>query len=270
MPSMLEHPAHKDADKPAIFKGLIVGESGVGKTGMLASLVDAGYKLRVLDFDAGLDPLAGYVKKKELLANVAYETLRDEFELKGSFLKIKKAPAFQRAMALLNDWPEHGPVQSWGADTILVLDTLGKASKSSFNMVLQANGVVAPSGQRGGPEQSHYGTAMDNIGKMLNLLTNPNMVPCHLIVNAHWTYQELGDGRTSAMPETIGTKLSPTIARDFNNLYSVSISAGTRSIKVKRDGLIACKSSKPLSKESYPIETGMAEIFREIVGPPPK
>lgn len=268
MPSGLDHPANASDERSAVFKGLIVGETGTGKTGALASLLDAGYKLRVLDFDAGLDPLIGYAKKRDNLANLNYETLRDEFKVVGSYLAVKKAPSFQRALSLLNNWGDFGAVQTWGPDTILVIDTLGAMSKAAFNMVLQANGVVSPSGNRGGPEQSHYGAAMESIERALDWLTNPDLVPCHVIVNAHWTYQDTG-GFPKAYPETVGTKLSPTVGRKFNNLFSVSISAGARSIKVKKDGMVACKASKPLKNESYSVETGLAEIFLELVGKPP-
>jgi hypothetical protein len=270
MPSGADHPANAEG-KPGIYKGLHIGPTGAGKTGSLAALLDAGYKLRVLDFDAGLDPIIGYSKKRDRLAELNYETLRDEFKLSGAFLAVKKAPAFQRAMAMLQDWPDGiGPVQTWGPDSILVIDTLGAMTQSCFNMVLQANGVVNPSGQRGGPEQSHYGTAMDSVERAILWLTDPTLVPCHVIVNAHWTYQESEGGMIQAYPETIGNKLSPKVGRKFNNLFSYSITAGQRSIKVQKDGVIACKSSKPLSKDKYSIETGMAEIFAEIVGPPPK
>jgi hypothetical protein len=142
-------------------------------------------------------------------------------------------------------------------------------STAAFNMVLQANGVVNPSGQRGGPEQSHYGAAMESIERALDWLTNPDLVPCHVIVNAHWTYQDADNGLMKAYPETVGNKLSPKVGRKFNSLFSVSITAGQRSIKVRKDGMIACKSAKPLSKEQYPVETGMADIFKEMVGEPP-
>jgi len=269
MGSLLEHPAHKSADKRGIFKGLVVGDSGAGKTGAIASLIDAGYKLKIMDFDAGLDPLVGYVKNKELLGNVEFVTLRDTFKLRGSYLAVDKAPAYQRGMALLQDWNGAGPVQSWDPDTILVIDTLGRMSRASFNMVLQANGIISPSGTRGGPEQSHYGTAMENVERTISLLTNPDIVPCHVLVNAHWAYQEDGSGILRPFPETIGNKLNPKVGRDFNNLFSVSVSAGKRSIKVVKDGVIACKSSRPLKHEQYGIGDGLANIFLEVVGPHP-
>ena len=36
---------------------MIVGYPGAGKTGALACLANAGYKLRILDFDGNLEPL---------------------------------------------------------------------------------------------------------------------------------------------------------------------------------------------------------------------
>lgn len=268
MPSGTEHPANAEG-KPGVFKGLMVGVSGAGKTGMLASLLDDGYKIRALDFDRGLDPLIGYAKRRGNLANLSYHTLTDEFVMRAGYMAIKKAPAFQRGMALLENWDDLGPVQSWSTDTILLIDTLGSMSKSSFNMVLQANGVVRPSGERGGPEQSHYGAAQDNVERLLLNLTNPLLVPCHVIVNAHWTYQETAGGRVEPYPETIGKALNPTVARKFNNLFSISITAGKRQINVTKDGVIPCKASKPMRQETYPIDTGMSAIFKEIVGAPP-
>ena len=51
MPSLS---AHQSND---YVKLLLCGDSGSGKSGALASLVGAGYKLRILDMDNGLDSL---------------------------------------------------------------------------------------------------------------------------------------------------------------------------------------------------------------------
>jgi hypothetical protein len=275
MPSLTHHPSV--AGERRIYKGLHVGVTGTGKTGALASLVEQGYKLRILDFEDGLDPIAGYISepKRKLLANVSYHTLKDEFKLVGSYMSIGKAPSFQRAMALLNDWKDEdapdgtwGPVSSWGDDTILVLDTLGSFSRCAFNMVLQANAALGPPGARGGPEQSHYGAAQTNVERVLDRLTTPELVPCHVIVNAHWTWQDTDVGTAQAYPATIGKALSPNVGQKFNNMLGFSAGPAGKLIKTQRDGLISLKSSKPL-KESYQLATGLAEIFKEVVGPPP-
>ena len=44
-----------------VTKLLLVGDSGSGKTSSLASLANAGYNLRILDFDDGLAILPEYL-----------------------------------------------------------------------------------------------------------------------------------------------------------------------------------------------------------------
>lgn len=63
------------AEKP--IKMLVMGDTGTGKTGALASLANAGYKLHILDYDNGLDILSTKVKP-EFLKNIEYETLTEK------------------------------------------------------------------------------------------------------------------------------------------------------------------------------------------------
>lgn len=258
MPALSNHPSAE------VVKMLVVGDSGTGKSGGLASLVDAGYNLRILDFEAGLDPLVGHVKKRDNLANVSYITLKDRFKVAGTTISIDKAPAFQEAMKALNNWDDGeqqlGPVSSWGSKDVLVIDALSSMGRSSLNMVLAANGFLSKN-----PEIQHWGTAMDNIEKVLGNLTNPALVPCHLVMLTHVTAQEQeGGGVIKLYPEALGTKLNPKVGRYFNNLISLSMVGGERSYKTKKDGMLACKTSRPL-KDKYAIETGMADMFADLL-----
>lgn len=259
MPSMAEHESNE------VVKMLMLGNSGGGKTGALAALVNAGLRLRVLDFDNGLSVLKGYVTdKSRLSSHIHFVTLRDTLKLQGQKIGIVKGDAFQRAMDALDGgkkatelWGEDfGPVTSWGSDTVLVLDTLALAGKASLQMVLQMNGKGFSQ-----PEIQHYGTAMDNIEKLLDILTS-SAVGCHVIVNTHTATPE---GQTIPLPEALGSKLSPKVGKFFDNMLSVSLSGNARTIKTKRDGLIALKSAMPLD-DSYPIETGLASIFKKLTG----
>lgn len=258
MPSLDKHPS------TTCIKMLVAADSGNGKTGGLASLVDAGFNVRVLDFDCGVSTLAGRVKKRENLANVAYLELRDELTLVGGRMSIKKAAAFQRAMDALDkggtQWGEDQahipPVSQWTARDVLVLDTLGMAGRASLQMVMQANGAAMKS-----PELQHYGTAMENIEKLLAQLTSPS-VPCHLIVNTHLVGME---GTAKLYPDALGSKLGPKIGRYFDNMLTVSVTAGARTYKTVKDGMFACKTAKAIS-ETYPIETGMLSIFEALTG----
>jgi len=58
----------------SVTKLLLVGDSGSGKTSALASLANAGKKLRILDYDDGLDILSEYLTP-EAVSRVSYITL---------------------------------------------------------------------------------------------------------------------------------------------------------------------------------------------------
>lgn len=260
MPAMSQHESNR------LVKMLVAADSGTGKTGALAALVDAGLTLRILDFDNGLSPIKNYVKDKALLStNVFYETLRDDLQLAGGKFFIKKAVAFQRAMELLDkgadDWGP--PLKEMTPHDVLVVDTLGNMGRSSLMLVMQINGASMKA-----PEIQHYGTAMENIEKFIGQITasgDPGEAPpvnCNVIVNTHLSKEE---GSPKLVPESIGSKLNPKIARYFDNFFSLSLTGTKRTIKTSNDGLLALKSAKPLSPE-YDISDGYARIFRELTG----
>lgn len=265
MPAIAEHTSNN------AVKLLLPADSGAGKTGALSSLVDAGLNVRILDFDNGVSVLSGYVKDKSKLANVHFIPLKDQMSLVASRVGVKKASAFQEAMDALDGGPkaaklwgaDFGPVTSWTPRDVLVLDTLGMAGRASLQMVMQLNGKGHAQ-----PELQHYGTAMDNIEKLIAILTSES-VPCHVIVNTHLTNIE---GSPKLYPEALGSKLSPKIGRYFDNMITLSISRGadanagaTRSFKTVKDGLLACKTARPLA-ETYPIATGLKDIFLGLTG----
>lgn len=254
MPSLADHPSN------TTVKLLVASDSGNGKTGALASLIDAGYNIRVLDFDNGLSVLKGYVKDREALAkNVHYVELVDDLNLINGRVGIKKAAAFQRAMEALDGKEAHwgaplGPVREWTARDVLVIDSLSMAGRASLQMVMALNGASHKA-----PEIQHYGTAMENIEKLVGILTSP-ATPCNVIINTHLTNIE---GTAKLYPEALGSKLSPKIGRYFDNMIALSVTGGARTFKTDKDGLFACKTALPL-KPSYPIETGLYDIFRAL------
>ena len=75
MPSLTQHQSND------YTKMLIIGDSGTGKTGSLTSLVAAGYKLRILDMDNGLETLKQFVQKEcpDKADGVEFRSLRDTY-----------------------------------------------------------------------------------------------------------------------------------------------------------------------------------------------
>jgi hypothetical protein len=257
MPSMTEHQSAN------IVKAICAADSGSGKSGALASLIDAGLNVRVLDFDNGLSVLRGYVKKKENLANVHYvDKLNDELKLVAGRVGITKAPAFQRAMDALDKggkdfWgAEIPPLIQWTPRDVLVVDSFSMAGRSCLQMVMVANAKGL-----GHPEIQHYGTAMENLEKWVGILSS-SVVNCHVILNTHITGVE---GTAKLYPEALGSKLGPKLGRYFDNLVSISVSGGKRVFRTDKDGLLALKTSVPMP-EIIDIGEGWKTIFEKITG----
>ena len=59
-------PALSDHQSSQTTKMLFIGDSGSGKTGALASLAAAGYNLRILDVDNGVDILANLLRDPQV------------------------------------------------------------------------------------------------------------------------------------------------------------------------------------------------------------
>jgi hypothetical protein len=94
---------------------LFVGDSGAGKTGALASLAAAEYRLHIMDLDNGLDVLKNlltdassqYVKQNPKCAeNVDFVTITDKMKNINGRLVPATATAWTRAIKLLVDWQD--------------------------------------------------------------------------------------------------------------------------------------------------------------------
>src|ERR1035437_6626669 len=138
MPSLSKHQSND------YTKLLIEGDSGSGKTGALTSLVAAGYKLRILDFDNGLETLKQYVMKEcpQYVDNVEFRTLRDQRSASAEGPIIKSPRAFVDAIRMLDRWRykvddgtevDLGVPAEWGSDCILVIDSLTFMSDAAFD-----------------------------------------------------------------------------------------------------------------------------------------
>src|SRR5271170_4985099 len=156
-------------------KALLLGDSGAGKTGSLASLADAGYNLRILDLDNGLDVLKNVLLdpksqyKKESASRVHFETLTDPMKNQGGKLIPKAATVWQRAIKLLDNWTtdsdKFGPISTWTSQEVLVIDSLTLLCNAALNFVLSMNARL---GQQA--HQSDWYTAQQMVESLLQLL----------------------------------------------------------------------------------------------------
>lgn len=263
MPKLLNH------QSSSVTKMLLIGDSGAGKTGALASLALAGYNLRIIDTDANLAILLNLLRPHpDALERVDYETLTDPRRNVGGRLVPRKATVWQRLSALIENWKtesaEFGPITTWTERDVLVVDTLSSASRAAMSFVLAMNNRL---GQK--PWQSDYGDAQEYVRSLLATF-NDESVGCNIVVNSHITFVEPENGGAiHGYPNSIGKALAPEIGQYFGSILMAKSTGQGANAKHKLftvpQGMVELKNSNPHKvKAEYSIETGLADYFKDI------
>lgn len=260
MPSLADHHSN------SIVKLLLIGESGSGKTGALASLAREGYRLWVLDFDNGLDIVQNVLRDDPAaLKRVTYETLRDTISVVNGIPKFKPPiTAYKNAGKTLADWN----ASEFTSNDILVLDTLTTFSEAAFNEALMLGGRL---NQR--PQLADFGWCADSVKLFIEMITAPEF-PAHVIVSTHIRWfagDEENQTQARGLPNAKGQEISRVVSRYFNTVALCrsqgSGPATKRVISTAPQGVVEVKTSAPKQvKPTYSIETGLAELFKDILG----
>lgn len=294
----------------------MVGPSGEGKTGALASLVCAGYKLRILDFDNGMDNLfhlltedvyryAPIIRAKGIDLNVAVrsETITERMGMH----RVEKRPVprtakgWDRCISMLDNWQETDPltgkpdpnapplghIEKWENDCVLVFDTFSTLADMAFFHVQALNARLGAR-MEGFDYQRDIGGAQAILKNLLQMIYDP-FIKCNVIINTHVVYVDDSKGIASApsrnpnkitltdpkgYPMSIGRALSPIIGKYFNNVLTVASSGTGQSTKrliwtVPKDGIRVKNAAHASIRPSYPVETGLAQIFAALRGEAP-
>lgn len=264
MPSLAQHQSNE------FTKVLFLGDSKSGKTTALWSLVRAGYKLRILDFDNLLDALKErlLVECPKQLDSVEFRTLRDNYKPGAAGMVIDGvAKAFMNAMKMLDNWKydetDLGKPKEWGGDTILVIDSLSRLCDAAYDYHLQMQ-KPGKSGEIDG--RAVYGQAQDAIEMVLSNLTSDTF-KTNVIVICHGQFMELGDS-TKIYPQGVGQKLSPKIPQYFPVYIRLKNIAGRRTLQLESDAVIDLAMPSKLKEKSLPADDGLATIFETLRGKP--
>lgn len=261
MPSAVEHATDR------FVKLLFVGNSGAGKTGALTSLVKAGYKLRIIDMDKGLDALINHVREADpkLLENIQYQTYHDRTKMTSAGVKVAGSPkAYVSLCNALEKWPDDdSDPASWGADTVLVIDSLTNVGRAAFKWAQAANPASKD------PRQ-WYKTAQDLIEDFIANLVADEFAT-NVIVISHIDIVTTNENTIKGFVSSIGKALGPKLPRFFNTLILSEVSGFgknvKRRIKTVPTSLLDLKTPAPMRIEAeYPIETGLADIFEKLKG----
>lgn len=202
MPDFSSYPA---ADR---IKLLLAGDPKVGKTGQLATLANEGYKVRIIDLDNNLAIMNSYLTP-EGMANVSFMSF-----------PTKDPTTWAKARAALRTWDDNSKVESWGLDTILVVDSasfLAEAALTSF------------AGKSKDPRQDYY-AAQDAFINEIAYLTGKK-VSCHLILIAHFRNQlDKADEVYRTVPAFTGAVLPLEVPKYCNNVWGIFIKPGDKRV----------------------------------------
>lgn len=266
MPPLDQHQSSK------AVKLLNLGNSGAGKTMLIASLARAGYRCFIGDFDNGLDVLLDpLVLAPEFRKNIFFKTFTDK--MKGQM--PEGAPdSIQRYLREISNWSEVGPdgkplsmggVYTWGPEDVHILDTLTFMGQSAMRWVLLTNGRSGKT-----PYESDWGEAMRIQESVLETLYSDN-VKCNVVVNAHLTVgpDPTQPGVDKAFPSALGKKLPPKVGSYFNTvIYTEKRVVGGKPqfiFKTQAQFNMELKNSKP-SKVPVEMPADLAKLFEMLKG----
>lgn len=279
-------PTFENYKATQLIKMLYPGDTGDGKTGSVCSLVAGGYNVRILDLDKGVDIISGYLNNPDSIYNRANPPLWTAEQVKDNLKRISFVPitetvtvkqgtpipkgdAWQKISNQLDNWVDgerkFGNIGTWTDRDVLMVDGLSRMSKAALNFQLSIGGRLMS-----GPEQGDWYKAQNLVERMLELLTS-DAVKCHVILTCHVAFIENDMGITKGYPQTIGRALSPKVGQSFNHAI-LAKSQGQNQAKrhfivTNTSGMISLKNTSPLLvKAEYPLETGLLEYFKAVLG----
>ncbi len=269
---------------------LIVGYPGSAKTGCGAALANAGYKIRMLDYDGNPEPLLLHLDERALV-NVDIVRLEDPMRNANKYVEVKGLPtAFNDGLKLMKHWTYENPDGSttdlgrsseWGPDTVVILDSMSSMGDASMNRTLKA--VNRNPLNR---TQQIWGSAMDDQDAFIRILRG-SANRFHLIVLAHLKLigpddiKEKDDDTTKEnkakvsqivpfrlYPWTLGQKLSPRIGGRFPTLILAESQQKANScnrvlVTQPRADLDLKVPAKDIEK-TYPVASGLLSIFEAL------
>lgn len=267
---------------------LLMGNPGAGKTGSLACLANAGFKLRVLAFDkeSNMMPLLLHTRP-ECRANIDILFFEDRMRAGQRFIEPIGVPsAFADAIKAMTNWPGLGASKDWGPETVVVLDGITSMGTASMRRAM-AMANKTPLNRT----QQVWGFAMDDQDNFIELMVS-NANRFHFIALSHTKMigpkdvtnsdddlsktikQQAADlVETRLYPSALGRELPRNIARHFPCALLIESEFKGKTVRrvirtVQRPELDLKVPASSLA-DSLPIEDGLLTVFRALgVNPP--
>lgn len=218
------------------FNVLLMGPSGTGKTYAIKTLADMGLETFALFVEPGLETLVGaYVDNGLPIppklhwhyiqpSQQGFDQLRNTSDQIGKFdlaglAKMKdinrsKANKMLDLYTCLNnfkdqkDGKEYGPVDAWGTDRVLVIDSLSALNRIAMEMVVGTKPVR---------DMADWGIAQNALMALLHKLTSG--CNCHFVLIAH-VDREVDQilGGIKLMVSSLGKAITSQIPQPFSDV----------------------------------------------------
>lgn len=272
---------------------MIVGYPGTAKTGMIASLANAGYKIRMLDYDGNSQSLLAFTDKDKL-SNIDIVFLEDRMRNGDRFIETTGVPtAFRAGLDLMDEWKYKEPdgtevnlgkSKNWGCDTILVLDSLTSMGLASFRRQQSLSNKTPLN-----TTEQVWGLAMAQQEAFIEKITSESnnfhtIALSHLKIVGPKDLRKEDDDVTKAIkaemqelipnrlfPSALGKALPPVIGGHFPILVEASNdfkgSAVKRVIRVVPRPELDLKLPSKVSFDKADVSDGLARIFAELAPP---
>lgn len=279
-------------NRPARILGM--GMPGSGKTGSLAALANAGFKIRILGYDkaSNLSLLYNYVEP-QFYDNISILSFEDKLQnTPAGMAPVGTPSAYNDGIKALMDWkvpqPDGtavslGASKDWGMDTVVVLDSISSMGDASFNRAY----ALSPRTKNGYVNvRKVYGVAQTELMNFLKVLLKSG-ARHHVLAFAHMKMLGPKDVEkddedltkqikeevaelipTRWYPVTPGRAIAPEVGREFSAtiLYETKDKGG----KVRRVINSAPRLEIDLKLPALnfpadlPAETGLIDVFKAI------
>lgn len=296
--------AHMVAEGNDPLRILIGGPPGSAKTGSVAALLNAGYKVRLLDFEGNYEPLLKFTKP-EFLANLDIKTFQDKMVDSGEgYMDTDGIPkAFTDALKTLKSgWKttdaegaevDLGRMTEWGPDVVLVVDSMTALARITMSRSRKMMNKTPRN-----MSAAVWGAARDDLNSFIELLKAKSN-KFHLVFIAH--LQMVGpevpmesskeDSEIKDLKRDIAlqrasfmdTRLYPiAVTRNQStNIHSLFPIFLQSKRVVKKGEVSFYLSAEPVEeldlkfpmldiKSRFPIETGLADVFQLLGAKAPK
>lgn len=271
-------------------RALAVGYPGSGKTGMLACLLNAGFKIRFLDFDGNLEPLLLYANP-EKLGNLDVMSFEDPMRMgSGGMEPVGIPSAFVNALKAMDEWKytnpdgsvtDLGKSKDWGLDTVVVLDSLTSMGEAAKARSMKLNNKTPMT-----TTDRVWGLAMQEQEEFIKMLTRQSN-RFHVIVLAHLKMigpkdirkgdsaltQQIKEEQGSLIdtrlyPSALGWQLPQFIGQHFPTLIEVKVSVKANQVKrvinTRPRTDLDVKVPSKMEATELDISDGLLQIFKTL------